>query len=84
VYKVLVRKPDGKRPLGQLRHSWEDGIRIDLGGGGSGFSWLRIGTGVGSYEYSDKPSDCRLRNLFVNCTKPVKWSSVLINFELCR
>jgi hypothetical protein len=24
VYKVLVRKPEGKRPLGRPRHRWED------------------------------------------------------------
>jgi hypothetical protein len=30
VYKVLVRKPEGKRPLGRPRRRWEDGIRMDL------------------------------------------------------
>jgi hypothetical protein len=30
VYKVLVGKPDGKRPLGRPRVRWEDGIRMDL------------------------------------------------------
>jgi hypothetical protein len=30
VYKVLVGKPEGKRPLGRPRHRWEDGIRMDL------------------------------------------------------
>jgi hypothetical protein len=30
VYKVLVVKPEGKRPLGRPRHRWEDGIRMDL------------------------------------------------------
>jgi hypothetical protein len=39
VYKVLVGKPEGKRPLGRPRRRWEDGIRMDLreiclGGGG--------------------------------------------------
>jgi hypothetical protein len=29
VYKVLVGKPEGKRPLGRPRHRWEDGIRMD-------------------------------------------------------
>jgi hypothetical protein len=29
-YKILVRKPDGKRPLGRSRHRWEDNIRVDL------------------------------------------------------
>jgi len=30
VYKVLVGKPEGKRPLGRPRRRWEDGIRIDI------------------------------------------------------
>jgi hypothetical protein len=30
LYKVLVGKPKGKRPLGRLRCRWEDGIRMDL------------------------------------------------------
>jgi hypothetical protein len=30
VYRVLVRKPEGKRPLGRPRHRLEDGIRMDL------------------------------------------------------
>jgi hypothetical protein len=30
VYKVLVGKPEGKRPLGRPRRMWEDGIRMDL------------------------------------------------------
>jgi hypothetical protein len=51
VYRVLVGNPGGKRPLERLRRRWEDGIRIDLReigwGVGSGFTWLRIGTGGG-------------------------------------
>jgi hypothetical protein len=30
VYRVLMGKPEGKRPLGRPRRSWEDGIRMDL------------------------------------------------------
>jgi hypothetical protein len=30
VYKVLVEKPEGKRPIGRPRRRWEDGIRMDL------------------------------------------------------
>jgi len=30
VYRVLVGKLDGKRPLGRLRHRWEDNIKMDL------------------------------------------------------
>jgi hypothetical protein len=43
-YKVLVGKPDGKRPLGRPRRSWEDGIRMDLReiGLGGGVDWIRL------------------------------------------
>jgi hypothetical protein len=48
VYRVLVGKPEGKRPLERLRRRWEDGIKLTsgrfLGGVWSGFTWLRIGT----------------------------------------
>jgi hypothetical protein len=41
VYKVLVRKPKGKRPLGRPRHRWEDGIRMDLREiGMGGVDWI--------------------------------------------
>jgi hypothetical protein len=30
LYRVLVEKTKGKRPLGRTRHRWEDGIRMDL------------------------------------------------------
>ena len=30
VYRVLVGKPEGKRPFGRPRHRWEDNIRMDL------------------------------------------------------
>jgi hypothetical protein len=30
VYRVLVGKPEGKRPLGRLRRRWEDNIKMDL------------------------------------------------------
>jgi hypothetical protein len=49
VYKVLVGKPEVKRPLGRPRCRWEDWIRMDLGKTGLwiGFDWLRTGTGGG-------------------------------------
>jgi hypothetical protein len=34
VYKVLVGKSEGKRPLGRPRLRWESGIRIDIRGNG--------------------------------------------------
>jgi hypothetical protein len=30
VYRVLMGKPEGRRPLGRPRRRWEDGIRMDL------------------------------------------------------
>jgi hypothetical protein len=30
VYKVLVGKPEGRRPLGRPRRRWEDNIKMDL------------------------------------------------------
>jgi hypothetical protein len=51
VYKGLVGKPKGKRPLGRPRRRWEDRIRMDLREIGLrvwiGFDWLRIGAGGG-------------------------------------
>jgi hypothetical protein len=51
LYRVLVGKPEGKRPLGRPRRRWENGIRIDLRDIGLGvcigFDWLKIGTGGG-------------------------------------
>jgi hypothetical protein len=29
-FKILVGKPEGKRPHGRPRHRWEDNIRVDL------------------------------------------------------
>jgi hypothetical protein len=46
VYRILVGKPEGKRPLGIPRCRWEDNIRADLQEVGcgvwTGLSWLRV------------------------------------------
>jgi len=43
VHRVLVGKPEGKRPLWRLRHRWEDNIKMDLQevGGGCG-DWREL------------------------------------------
>ena len=43
VHKVLVGKPEGKRPLGRPRNRWEDNIKMDLQevGGGCG-DWMEL------------------------------------------
>ena len=53
VYRVLVGKPEGKKPLGRPKRRWEDDIKMDLQEVGcdvgvwAGWNWLRIGTGGG-------------------------------------
>jgi hypothetical protein len=43
VYKVLVGKPEGKRPLGRPRRRWEDRVGMDLGEIGLGdVDWIRL------------------------------------------
>jgi hypothetical protein len=49
VYRVLVGKPEGKRPLGRPRRRWEDNIKMNLQEVGvgvwTGSIWSRIGAG---------------------------------------
>jgi hypothetical protein len=45
VYRVLVRNPDGKRPLGRPGCRWEDNIKIELKEVGSGYGLDRAGSG---------------------------------------
>jgi hypothetical protein len=51
IYRVLVGKPEGKRPLERPRLRWEDNIKMDFRkwnvGVWTGSSWLRIGTDGG-------------------------------------
>jgi hypothetical protein len=43
VYRVLVGKPEGKRPLRRPRRRWEDGIKMDLGETGwGGVEWIHL------------------------------------------
>ena len=43
VYRVLVGKPGGKRPLGRPRHRWEDSITMDLQEVGcGGMDWMEL------------------------------------------
>jgi hypothetical protein len=48
-YRILVGRPEGRRPLGRPRRRWEDDIKMDLQEVGwrawTGLVWLRIGTG---------------------------------------
>jgi hypothetical protein len=43
VYRVLVGKPAGKRPLGRPRCRWEDNIKINLKEvGWGGMDWIEL------------------------------------------
>jgi hypothetical protein len=43
VYRVLVGKPEGKRPLGRPRRRWEDNIKMDLQEVGlGGMEWIEL------------------------------------------
>jgi len=41
VHRVLVGKPEGKRPLGRPRHRWED-IKMDLLEVGGAGDWMEL------------------------------------------
>jgi hypothetical protein len=40
VHRVLVGKPEGRRPLGRPRFRWEDNIKMDLQEVGTGWSMV--------------------------------------------
>jgi hypothetical protein len=43
VHRVLVGKPEGRRPLGRPRRRWEDNIKMDPQEvGGSGGDWMEL------------------------------------------
>jgi hypothetical protein len=43
VYRVLVGKPEGKRPVGRLRRRWKDNIKMDIQEVGSGdMDWIKL------------------------------------------
>jgi hypothetical protein len=46
VHRVLVGRPEGKRPLVRPRRRWEDNIKMDLGEIGiDGANWIRLAQG---------------------------------------
>jgi hypothetical protein len=43
VHRILVGRPEEKRPLGRSRHRWEDNIKMDLSEIGiDGKNWIRL------------------------------------------
>ena len=42
-YRMLIGKPEGKRPLGRPRRRWEDNIKMDLEEVGcGGMDWMEV------------------------------------------
>jgi hypothetical protein len=58
-YRILARKPEGKRPLGRSRRRWEDNITMDL---------REIGWGC--MDWIDLAQDRALVNTVMNLRVP--------------
>ena len=61
VFRVLVREPEGKRPLGRHRYRWEENIKMDIQdvgceGHGLGRAGLGYGQVAGTCECGNEPS----------------------------
>ena len=58
VYRVLVGKPEGMRPLGRPRRRWEDNIKMDLQEVGcGGIDWIDLARDLaGCFEYGNELS----------------------------
>jgi hypothetical protein len=40
--RILVRRPQGRRPLGRLRRRWEGNIKMDCQEMGWGMDWIEL------------------------------------------
>jgi len=51
VYRVLMGKPEEKRPLGKPRHRWKDNIKMDLQEVGcGGMDWIELAQNRGRWQ----------------------------------
>jgi hypothetical protein len=41
-YRILVGRPEGRRPLGRPRRRWEDNIKLDLQDVEWGMEWIEL------------------------------------------
>jgi hypothetical protein len=60
-YRILVGKPEGKRPLRRPQHRWVDNIKIDLRETGwAGMNWINLAQDRGQWralcEHGNEPS----------------------------
>jgi tRNA G46 methylase TrmB len=68
VYRVLVGKPERKRPLERPRRRWEDGIKMEVMeiGWGGGVEWIHLA--------QDRDHWQALMNVVMNLWVLVPWS----------
>jgi hypothetical protein len=69
VYKILVRIPEGKRPLGRRRSIWEDNVKIYIKqiGRGEGADWIHPGQQRGLWwELHNEPSGSMKGGKFID------------------
>jgi hypothetical protein len=70
LYRALVGKPEGKRPLGRPRRRWEDTIKMDLQElGCEGMAWIDMAQErvAGTCECCNEPSS------FLKCGEFLDW-----------
>jgi hypothetical protein len=69
-YRILVGKPEGRRPLGRPRRRWVDNIKVDLREVGWGsMDWIDLAR--------DRDQWRALVNTVMNLRVPLKWWEVL-------
>jgi hypothetical protein len=63
VYRALVGKPEGNRPLGRPRHRWKNNIKMDLQEVGCwGMDWIELAQDRGRWQ--------ALANVVINLRVP--------------
>jgi hypothetical protein len=71
VYKVLMGRPEGKRPLGRPRSRWEEGIRMNLREIGWGsVEWIQLA--------QDRDRWLALPNMVMNLRVLAPWSWLVL------
>jgi hypothetical protein len=69
-YRILVGKPEGKRPLGRPRHRPEDNIKMDLRDiGWGGMDWIHLAQDMDQWR--------ALVNTVLNLRGSTKWWEIL-------
>jgi hypothetical protein len=49
-YRILLGRPEGRRPLGIPRRRWEDNIKMDLQAVGWGMGWIELALDRGRWR----------------------------------